>query len=161
MELPGEPINSELHFFAPLRTDSKGSIIGINLPKNVAWLTGSSAPVWLRGTSLRTFAGPGIYHGALTFPPPSSDHLHPGDGVIESASLVPYPAEPSSPTHLSSGFLERDKFAEEDGKLEMPISMALTEWHFILLYEDKIRVIGLLSDRVVYEEALDLVRCAL
>lgn len=40
----------------------------------------------------------------------------------------------------------------------MPISMALTEWHFILLYEDKIRVIELLSDKVVYEEALDLVR---
>ena len=39
----------------------------------------------------------------------------------------------------------------------MPISMALTEWHFVLLYEDKIRVIGLLSDKVVYEEALDLV----
>lgn len=39
----------------------------------------------------------------------------------------------------------------------MPISMALTEWHFVLLYEDKIRVIGLLSDKVVYEEPLDLV----
>ena len=34
--------------------------------------------------------------------------------------------------------------------------MALTEWHFILLYEDKVRVIGLLSDKVVFEEALDL-----
>ena len=39
----------------------------------------------------------------------------------------------------------------------MPISMLLTEWHFVLLYEDRIRVIGLLSDEVVYEEALDLV----
>lgn len=39
----------------------------------------------------------------------------------------------------------------------MPVSMALTEWHFIMLYEDKIRVIGLLSDKVVYEEPLDLV----
>lgn len=36
--------------------------------------------------------------------------------------------------------------------------MALTEWHFILLYEDKIRVIEILSDRVVFEEKLDLVR---
>jgi hypothetical protein len=35
--------------------------------------------------------------------------------------------------------------------------MALTEWHFILLYEDKVRAIDLLSDKVVYEEALDLV----
>lgn len=39
----------------------------------------------------------------------------------------------------------------------MPISMALTEWHFVLLYEDKVRVIGLLSDKVVFEEQLDLV----
>lgn len=36
--------------------------------------------------------------------------------------------------------------------------MLLTEWHFILLYEDRIRVIGLLSDNVVYEEPLGLVR---
>lgn len=35
--------------------------------------------------------------------------------------------------------------------------MALTEWHFILLYEDKVRAIDLLSDKVVYEEALELV----
>ena len=33
--------------------------------------------------------------------------------------------------------------------------MALTEWHFILLYEDKVRVIGLLSDKVVFEEQLE------
>ena len=39
--------------------------------------------------------------------------------------------------------------------------MALTEWHFILLYEDKVRAIDLLSDKVVYEEALDLVSFAI
>lgn len=101
--------------------------------------------------------GPGIYHGSLVFPPPSSDHLHPGDGIIEFATLVPYPAEPATPTHLSSAtFDDRGKF--EMGRTEMPISMALTEWHFVLLYEDRIRVIGLLSDRVVYEEVLNLVR---
>lgn len=104
----------------------------------------------------RLFVGPGIYHGTLSFPPPSSDHLHPGDGIIESASLVPYPSESSSPTHISSSFQERDREGEE-GRTEMPISMALTEWHFVLLYGDKIRVIELLSDKVVYEESLDLV----
>ena len=35
--------------------------------------------------------------------------------------------------------------------------MALTEWHFVLLYSDKLRVIELLSDKVVFEERLDLV----
>lgn len=81
--------------------------------------------------------------------------MHPGDGIIESASLVPYPAEPSSPTHVTSAYnLGQD---DDEGRTEMPISMALTEWHFVLLYTDRIRVIGLLSDKVVYEEPLDLV----
>lgn len=39
----------------------------------------------------------------------------------------------------------------------MPISMALTEYNVILLYEDRVRVIGLLSDKVVFEEVLNLV----
>jgi hypothetical protein len=139
LELPGEPLKSELHLFAPLRTDSKGAVTGLSLPKSIAWLT-----------------GPGIYHGALSFPS-SSEHLSPGDGIIESASLVPYPAEPVSPTHhtaLASGVEDSE---DNHGRMEMPISMALTEWHFLLLYADRIRVIGLLSDKVVYEEALDLV----
>lgn len=41
--------------------------------------------------------------------------------------------------------------------MRLPISMALTEWHFILLYDDKVKAVDLLSDKVVYEEALDLV----
>lgn len=70
---------------------------------------------------------------------------------------MPYPAEPASPTHVtSSAFHDRHLEDDETGRTEVPISMALTEWHFILLYEDKVRVIGLLSDKVVFEEALDL-----
>ncbi|SCV68374.1 BQ2448_495 [Microbotryum intermedium] len=141
LELPGEPINSELHFFAPVRVDSKGNIIGLGLPKSVAWLT-----------------GPGIYHGALTFPPPSSDHLQPGDGIIESASLVPFPSLPTAPTHVTSTFQRSysDTQRQLAERIDTPISMALIEWHIVLLYEDKIRVIGLLSDKVVFEEPLDL-----
>lgn len=40
LELPGEPQNSELHFFASQRTDSNGVVTGMGLPKSVAWLTG-------------------------------------------------------------------------------------------------------------------------
>ncbi|KDE09671.1 hypothetical protein MVLG_00077 [Microbotryum lychnidis-dioicae p1A1 Lamole] len=140
LELPGEPTSSELHFFAPVRVDSKGNIVGLGLPKSVAWLT-----------------GPGIYHGALSFPPPSSDHLQPGDGVIESASLVPFPSQPTAPTHVSSlqrSYSDAQRHVAE--RIDTPISMALTEWHIVLLYEDKIRVIGLLSDKIVFEEPLDL-----
>ncbi|GAA5878842.1 hypothetical protein JCM1840_000732 [Sporobolomyces johnsonii] len=127
LELPDDSHNSELHFFAPVRTDGKS---GSSLPKSIAWMT-----------------GPGIYHGTLVFPS-SSTELHPGDGIIDSASLVPYPpdASPSSAGSPPGG----------DDRTSLPISMALTDWHFILLYEDKIRAIDLLSDKVVYEEALDL-----
>lgn len=132
------------------------------LPRSVAWLTGMHLRTFEHkhpGLILLRIAGPGIYHGTLTFPAPSSDHLHPGDGIIESASLVPYPAEPLSPTPISHSdpFSDHQNDPDGIGRLEMPISMALTEWHFILLYEDKVRVIGLLSDKVVYEEPLNLV----
>jgi len=36
--------------------------------------------------------------------------------------------------------------------------MALTEWHFVLLYADKICAVDLLTDKVVYHELLNLVR---
>ena len=139
LELPGDGVHSELHFFASPKTFAWGAPAGVNLPKSVAWLT-----------------GPGIYHGTLSFPSPSSDHLHPGDGVIESASLVPYPSEPTSPTKLSSSAQHNAQLHKGDDRTNVPISMALTEWHFVLLYEDRIRVIGLLSDMVVHEELLDL-----
>ncbi|KAK4055290.1 tethering complex subunit [Microbotryomycetes sp. JL201] len=122
LDLPGDMAPSELHFFATQRSDSRPSMPSLNLPSSVAWLT-----------------GPGIYHGSLVLPTSKSDSYTPGDGVIESASLVPYPPEPTN----SAGPLT-------------PISMALTEWHIVLLYNDKLRVLELMSDKVVYEEPLDL-----
>lgn len=35
--------------------------------------------------------------------------------------------------------------------------MAMTEHHFVLLFQDKVKVIRMLDDRVVYEEPLDIV----
>ncbi|GAA5995221.1 tethering complex subunit PEP3 [Rhodotorula paludigena] len=121
LELPGDPPRSELHFFAHLRSDNKG----LSLPKSLAWLT-----------------GPGIYHGQLAFPPSSAD-LQLGDGIIDAASLIPYPTDPPSL------FPPNEEHAP-------PISMALTEWHFVLLYDDKICAVDLLTDKVVYHELLDL-----
>lgn len=74
------------------------------------------------------------------FPSPTVD-LQPGDAVIDSASLIPYPLD-------SSG-----AFSAE----EQPISMALTEHHFVLLYMDKICAVDILTDKVVYQESLDFV----
>ncbi|BGP36576.1 tethering complex subunit [Rhodotorula kratochvilovae] len=119
LELPGEPPTSELHFFTPARPEDKSRA----LPKSLAWLT-----------------GPGIYHGQLVFPSSSAD-LQPGDGIIDTASLIPYPSDPAS------------LFPPD---APPPLSMALTEWHFVLLYADKICAVDLLTDKVMYHELLDL-----
>lgn len=46
------------------------------------------------------------------------------------------------------------------GKLvtETPISLALTEFHFLLLYKDRIRAVCQLNDQIVYEEMIPVVR---
>ncbi|CAG8446869.1 13007_t:CDS:10, partial [Dentiscutata heterogama] len=78
---------------------------------------------------------PGIYHGSLVFG--SQDH------VIDSAKLLPYPSIPSEndPSTLIT---------------ECPLSIALTEFHFILLYKERVRAICLLNDQIVYEEIIPL-----
>ncbi|GAA5932223.1 hypothetical protein JCM3775_001164 [Rhodotorula graminis] len=121
LELPGEPPSSELHFFAPPSSSDKSR----PLPKSMAWLT-----------------APGIYRGQLVFPSSSAD-LQPGDGIIDTASLIPFPSDPAS-------------FFPSGEQQDPPISMALTEWHFVLLYDDKICAVDLLTDKVVYHEHLNL-----
>ncbi|CAG8582248.1 14325_t:CDS:10 [Acaulospora morrowiae] len=82
--------------------------------------------------------GPGIYHGNLVFG--SQDF---GDHVIDSAQLFPYPATPSEtdPSTLVS---------------EIPLSIALTEFHFILLYKERVRAICQLNDQIVFEDNIPL-----
>ncbi|KAF7727857.1 hypothetical protein EC973_006970 [Apophysomyces ossiformis] len=89
----------------------------------------------------QTFAwltGPGIYHGDLVFGSQSV-----GDRVIDNVQLLQYPATPSE---------------DDTGRLvtEIPISVALTEFHFILLYKDRVRAICQLNDQIVYEEMIPL-----
>ncbi|OAD75205.1 hypothetical protein PHYBLDRAFT_186318 [Phycomyces blakesleeanus NRRL 1555(-)] len=84
--------------------------------------------------------GPGIYHGNLVFGSQNS-----GDSVIDNAELLQYPATPSE---------------DETGQLvtEIPLSVALTEFHFVLLYKDRVRAICQLNDKIVYEETIPLNR---
>ncbi|KJA29290.1 hypothetical protein HYPSUDRAFT_32690 [Hypholoma sublateritium FD-334 SS-4] len=75
--------------------------------------------------------GPGIYHGALKFDGDAESH-------IDGAALLPYPSESdSSPP-------------------ENPLSLSLTEFHFILLYKDRVIGICNLDDKLTYEENLPL-----
>ncbi|KAI7896992.1 Pep3/Vps18/deep orange family-domain-containing protein [Mucor mucedo] len=86
--------------------------------------------------SFAWLTGPGIYHGALVY---GSQNV--GDSVVDDVQLLQYPATPSD---------------DDSGKLvtEIPISVALTEFHFVLLYKDRVRAICQLNDQIVYEEMI-------
>lgn len=135
-ELPGELPHSELHFFSRFHELQQQGVA-----ESFSWLT-----------------GPGIYHGALVY---GSQNV--GDSVVDDVQLLQwvitglisknfcinylpcrYPATPSD---------------DDSGKLvtEIPISVALTEFHFILLYKDRVRAICQLNDQIVYEEMLPVV----
>ncbi|OCH96211.1 hypothetical protein OBBRIDRAFT_744298 [Obba rivulosa] len=87
--------------------------------------------------SLAWLTAPGIFHGTINFDSTSDD-------LIDGAQLLPYPATSTSSTSpsVTSG--------------EVPISMALTEFHFILLYSDRVMAVSSLNDHLTYEEGLPL-----
>ncbi|KAL1919217.1 uncharacterized protein VTP21DRAFT_1909 [Calcarisporiella thermophila] len=84
--------------------------------------------------------GPGIYHGDLVFGSQSA-----GDSVIDNAQLLPYPG-------TSQDEFSTDPSYAADG----PLSLALTKFHFILLYKDRVRAICRLNDQLTYEELIPL-----
>lgn len=97
-------------------------------------------------------SGPGIYSGSLSY-----SSQEPGDGIIDSAQLVPYPTDAQATRYNASPFAGPQE--QSQAPAEGPISMAMTEHHFVLLFKDRVKVIRMLDDRVVYEETLDIVRC--
>ncbi|KAF8640380.1 hypothetical protein AX17_000050 [Amanita inopinata Kibby_2008] len=76
--------------------------------------------------------GPGIYHGSLRFDLECEDQ-------IDSAQLLAYPS------------LQADSHVTQT-----PLSIALTEFHFILLNKDRILAVFNLNEKVAYEEAIPL-----
>lgn len=78
-----------------------------------------------RATSFAWLTGPGIYSGELVFGSQQA-----GDQVISECKLIPYP--PPNSSH--------------------PINILITEFHFLLLYSDKLQAISRLNEEVVYEE---------
>jgi hypothetical protein len=81
--------------------------------------------------------GPGIFHGSLNFESTSDD-------LIDAAQLLPYPTFSSSTSSPSSQ------------TAETPTSIALTEFHLILLYKDRIAGVSRLDEKLTYEESLPL-----
>ncbi|KAH8120213.1 DigA protein [Phellopilus nigrolimitatus] len=116
MELPGNTLHSELHFFTSSADQAQ------SLPKAMAWMTAQ-----------------GIYHGTMNLTSNSDD-------FIDSAQLLPYPAFDSSSSSLRNGTTTTQD----------PLSICLTEFHFVLLYKDRVVGVSNLNDALVYEEALPL-----
>ncbi|KIJ68589.1 hypothetical protein HYDPIDRAFT_165357 [Hydnomerulius pinastri MD-312] len=86
---------------------------------------------------LAWMTAPGIYHGTLNFDPNSDDH-------IDSTQLLPYPSLSSSGS------------AASPPPPEVPTSIALTEFHFILLYRDRIIGICTLNGKQTYDDVVPL-----
>jgi tetratricopeptide (TPR) repeat protein len=81
-----------------------------------------------RSKSFAWLAGPGIYHGQLLFGSQNA-----GDSVITNATLCPY--QP----------------VDEGSAPRAPLSIAVTEFHFLLAYSDCLMAVSKLSDERVFE----------
>ncbi|KAJ1026321.1 hypothetical protein NDA16_002408 [Ustilago loliicola] len=137
-ELPGDLPYSELHTWTPSSAKHASAL---------AWLT-----------------GPGVYHGLLSYPSDATA----GDSVIESANLLPYPAIAIEDETNSTSNKRRSRISTASNGdnssfgngaapiTEIPLSIALTEFHFVLLYQDRVMAISSLDDQVIFEEALPL-----
>lgn len=88
--------------------------------------------------NLAWMTAPGIYHGTLNFDPNSDDH-------IDSTQLHPYPS-----------FLPGTSPDNSHSPPEVPVSISLTEFHFILIYRDRIIGISTLNGKQTYEDAIPL-----
>jgi vacuolar protein sorting-associated protein 18 len=110
-------------------------------------MTGISFIVYNHPALTCAFIAPGIYHGTLNFDPNSDDH-------IDSTQLHPYPT-------FSNGVAP----GASPSAAEVPISISLTEFHFLLLYADRIVGISTLNGKQTYEDVIPLVchaiRCRL
>jgi hypothetical protein len=71
--------------------------------------------------------GPGIFYGDLVF-----GSQNPGDNVMTDTALLPYPDIPG--TRLD------------------PISLVLTDFHYLMLYSDRFQALSRLNNEIVYEE---------
>ncbi|KAG8219704.1 Pep3/Vps18/deep orange family-domain-containing protein [Butyriboletus roseoflavus] len=87
--------------------------------------------------TLAWMTAPGIYHGTLNFDPNSDDH-------VDSTQLLPYPPL-DSPESLAL-----------QPHPQVPISILLTEFHFILLYRDRIVGLCTLNGKQTYEDVIPL-----
>ncbi|GMK58572.1 hypothetical protein CspeluHIS016_0600140 [Cutaneotrichosporon spelunceum] len=127
-ELPGDPPSSELHTFIPSVEGQAAS--DLPAPTEIAWLT----------------AG-GLYHSSLSSNPTTE--------VLYQPSLLPYPTPPAAEGPPSTTF-RRNAAPVPETPAPVPISFAVSEWHWIFLYDDRVTAVSRLSEKVVWDEPLPL-----
>lgn len=88
---------------------------------------------------LAWITGPGLYASSLS-PSPVPE-------ILQRPTLIPYPSSSSSPAFARS---------VADAAESIPISITITEWHYLLLYVDRIVAITREDEKVVWSEALPL-----
>lgn len=127
---------SELHVYYPNADQA------LSLPSAIAWMTGTYISLYTKNTCLIPSTAPGVYHGNL-------NHDSNSDDLIDGAQLLPYPIFPSSPSVSPSRNVTIPN--------NIPISMVFTEFHFVLLYRDRVVAVSTLNEEVTYEDILPLV----
>ncbi|WWD16593.1 hypothetical protein CI109_101021 [Kwoniella shandongensis] len=125
-ELPGDLPNPLLKFYIP--SVEGQSVSSLPAPTAVAWLT-----------------APGLYTSSLATSPSSE--------ILPKASLLPYPSfeQPAATPAFS-----RQAGPTSPSLPPIPISIAITQWHWLLLYNDRVVGISRENEKIVWEEALPL-----
>jgi tetratricopeptide (TPR) repeat protein len=114
-----------------LRRSELASFLGDGgrLPKSIAWLT-----------------GPGVFLADVQL-----GSQNPGEGVLENSTHIPYPFVAGSMSGSPSmGMSDQLDTRADSGR--MPVSMLLTEFHYVLLYANAVVfAVSRLTNDVVYE----------
>lgn len=118
-------------------SDSLSRAEVVDLPGNISYselhyFTPNAVQSNSMPKTIAWMTGLGIFHGNLNFQSTSDD-------FIDAADVLPYP--PS----ITDG-------------VETPLSIALTEFHYMVLYRDRIVGICQLDDKIAWDEPLPLVR---
>lgn len=125
-EYPGDPQSSELRTFIH-------SVEGNTTPT----LPAASAMVWLNAQ--------GLYNSPLSRQPTTE--------VLEKPLLLPFPPPPvaDAPT---GGF--RRSAAPAPTATPKPISVAISRWHWLFLYENRVVAVSRENEKVVWDESITL-----
>ena len=130
---------------APKFQELPGSTPNSELKIFIATTDGQSVTSLPPPSALAWLTAPGLYTSPIA--------VSAGADILSKPALIPYPAhEESAPPPFS-----RTPVSTPSGGPSVPISIAITQWHWLLLYAEKVVAISRETEKVVWEEALPLV----